>query len=163
MIKGKRAIIISWTAVLLWMLLVFSLSAQPAVQSSGFSRNVTKVIVEIVGKIIPLDIESSTITDLVTKYENTVRKFAHGGVYFVLGILVMNAVLRSSVRGFNALAFTFAICVLYAVSDEVHQLFVLGRSGQIKDILIDSTGAVIGIALYEMTSRIKKKVIISRL
>ena len=36
--------------------------------------------------------------------------------------------------------------MLYAISDEVHQLFVPGRGGQVKDIVIDSAGAIVGIS-----------------
>ena len=38
--------------------------------------------------------------------------------------------------------------VLYACSDEFHQLFVAGRAGRINDVLIDSAGAVLGLALF---------------
>ena len=42
---------------------------------------------------------------------------------------------------------TLAICFLYAVSDEVHQVFVPGRAGRISDVMIDTSGAVLGILL----------------
>ncbi|GAA4069041.1 hypothetical protein GCM10022410_13710 [Amphibacillus indicireducens] len=41
-----------------------------------------------------------------------------------------------------------AICVLFAISDEVHQLFVPGRAGQVMDVVIDTTGAIAGISGY---------------
>jgi VanZ family protein len=41
-------------------------------------------------------------------------------------------------------------CVLYAVSDEVHQLFVPGRGAQVTDVLIDNAGAFVGIGIYEV-------------
>lgn len=47
-------------------------------------------------------------------------------------------------------ALSFAICFLYAVSDEYHQSFVAGRSPQLKDVMIDSLGALsvlLGIAI----------------
>jgi len=34
------------------------------------------------------------------------------------------------------------------MSDEFHQLFVPGRARQLKDVLIDSTGATVGIGIY---------------
>ncbi len=54
------------------------------------------------------------------------------------------------------------ICILYAISDEVHQSFVPGRGPGVMDVLIDSAGAMVGIGMYEMISRIKRKVMISR-
>jgi VanZ family protein len=68
--------------------------------------------------------------------------------------LVVNAFMRSGARGFSAFTFAFVFCVFYAEIDEIHQLFVLDRSGQIKDILINSAGAVIAIGLYRMAIRI---------
>jgi VanZ family protein len=73
------------------------------------------------------------------------RKGAHFFSYLVLGVLVMNALRRSGVEGFRLCIFALGICVLYAISDEVHQLFVHGRSGQVTDVLLDSVGAVVGI------------------
>lgn len=74
-----------------------------------------------------------------------IRKTAHFSVYLLLGVLVMNALRRSGVIGLKAVALAIGICVLYAVSDEVHQLFVPGRGGQARDVLIDSAGAILGI------------------
>jgi len=148
MFNYNKKIILSWIAVFIWMLLIFKLSAQPATQSSELSRNVTKVIIETIGKVIPLDIEISTTTDLVSQFNHTVRKFAHGAIYFVLGVLLMNALRASGVENSRGVILALFICVLYAISDEVHQLFVPGRGGQIKDVIIDSFGAVVGIGFY---------------
>ncbi|WP_243096880.1 hypothetical protein [Thermohalobacter berrensis] len=53
--KNKVIIIISWTSVLLWLVLIFYLSFQPAHQSNGLSKKVTKVIVETVDKVVELE------------------------------------------------------------------------------------------------------------
>jgi len=66
----------------------------------------------------------------------------------------MNALRRSGVNGWKFILFSLGICVLYAVSDEVHQLFVPGRGRQVRDVLIDSAGAIVGIGLYRVVSRI---------
>jgi len=38
-------------------------------------------------------------------------------------------------------------CSLYAVTDEIHQLFVPGRSGELRDVMIDSIAALVGVGL----------------
>ena len=43
---------------------------------------------------------------------------------------------------------TFCYCTCYAALDEIHQLFVPNRSGQVRDVLIDSVGILIGIILF---------------
>ena len=48
------------------------------------------------------------------------------------------------------------VCVLYAISDELHQLFVSGRGAQVKDVLIDSAGATVGVCLYWGICRVMK-------
>ncbi len=138
-----------WIPAAVWMLIIFSLSAQPALASNSLSRGVTKIIVETVGKIIPLDIEMSTLNDIVSQFNHFVRKFAHFSAYAVLGILILFALAKNEIRGKKAFALSLAICIIYAVSDELHQLFVPGRGCQLKDVIIDTSGALIGTAIYK--------------
>jgi len=150
MVSLNKKKFLSWVPVLLWMLIIFSLSAQPAMESNGLSKNVTKIIIEIIGKIIPFDIESSTAADLVSQFNHIVRKFAHFSAYLILGILVINAFRKCGIKGYKLFAFSIIFCVVYASSDEIHQLFVPGRGCQLKDVIIDSMGALTGIVMYEM-------------
>lgn len=69
--------------------------------SCGLSKKITEVIIEKVSFLVPLDSETSTTADLVARFNHVVRKFAHFGVYFILGILLMNAFRTSGVRGFR--------------------------------------------------------------
>lgn len=46
--------------------------------------------------------------------------------------------------------------MIYTISDEIHQLFVLGRGGQIKDVIIDSSGAVVGIGGYKFFKNVRE-------
>jgi VanZ family protein len=48
------------------------------------------------------------------------------------------------------LALSSSLVVLYAVSDEIHQLFTPGRSGEIRDVLIDSVAGMVGIWLIHV-------------
>jgi VanZ family protein len=151
--RQQLQIILSWIAVILWMFLIFVLSAQPAPRSNGLSQKVTEVIIEKVGLLVPLDIKTSTTTDLIKRFNHIVRKCAHVSEYFVLGALVMNAMKTSKVLKFKALIFSVLICILYAISDELHQLFVPGRGAQVMDVLIDSAGAIAGIGCIFLIKR----------
>lgn len=153
--KNKITIILSWTAVSLWLVLIFYLSSQPAVESNGLSKNVTKVIVETVDKIVDIDKGNNEI-DLVEKFNHLVRKYTHFTSYLILGILVMNAFVRSGVRGFKGFIFSLMFCILYAINDEVHQAFVPGRGPQVKDVFIDILGSFVGVGLYGVVGKIKK-------
>jgi VanZ family protein len=119
------------------MLLIFLLSAQAAEQSSQLSNGITESIIAVIGKLIPTGFTAENMNHIV-------RKCAHFFAYFVLGILTANALRSSGLRGFRLIAAALLVCVLYAVSDEIHQLFVPGRGCQATDVLIDSAGALIG-------------------
>ena len=50
------------------------------------------------------------------------------------------------------------ICILYAISDKLHQLFVIGRSCELRDVFIDSLGSVSGIIIYNLIEKNKKNI-----
>ena len=87
-------------------------------------------------------------------FNHIVRKNAHFFAYLMLGILVIYALRKSGVYGYRSVVIALGVCVLYAVSDEVHQLFVPGRGGQVQDVIIDSAGVSVGIGLYWVISRL---------
>lgn len=146
MLKYDKKTISSWLVVLFWMILIFCLSSQSSVESDVVSRNVTKMIVESVVKIIPFKV--NTGLDMVTQFNHLIRKSAHFFLYFTLGIFVINAFVNSEIKILKALIISMLLCVFYAMSDEFHQLFVQGRGGQLKDVLIDASGACCGMILY---------------
>lgn len=146
----KYSVYLSWIIVLIWMVLIFNFSAQPAETSNELSQGVTKVVVETVEKVTPIE-------EMKINLNHIIRKCAHFTVYLVLGILVLYAFRRSGVRGWKAFSFTLAICILYAISDEFHQQFVAGRGPQVKDVFIDSSGALVGIGLSRMAGLWKAK------
>jgi len=134
--------LLSWTAVGLWMALIFYLSHQPGTESGELSRGVTAFIIETIQLIAPqLNLETPA-------FHFFIRKNAHFFAYFMLGWLVMNAWRTQEVFGLRRVVWTVAICFLYAASDETHQLFIPGRSGEVRDVLIDTAGASTGVVIY---------------
>ena len=83
------------------------------------------------------------------------RKFAHFFEYFILVLLVLN-VFVVQLPWYRALCFSLALAVGYAVLDEVHQLFIPGRSGNMVDILIDALGAMFGALFVSCLRHIRK-------
>ncbi len=145
-VTDKFAAILSWILVVIWMAVIFYFSSQPAPVSNDLSQNVTKVIVKGVSNIY--DIEVNCAYEYVHNLNHIVRKLGHFTEYFVLALLVMNAFRQSGVEKFKLCIYSLFLCVLYAISDEFHQLFVPGRAGQVKDVFIDSLGAILGIFIY---------------
>jgi VanZ family protein len=144
--QKKMIALISWALVVSWMALIFFLSAQHAEQSADLSGGITELVNEVVKQVAP---DAEFHIDEISFF---VRKNAHFFAYMLLSVLTLNAVSRSGGQGWLSVGVAFVITVLYAISDEVHQLFVPGRSGQVSDVLLDSTGALVGIALYYVIS-----------
>jgi VanZ family protein len=79
-------------------------------------------------------------TELGT-WDLVLRKLAHAAEYAVLGALLVRAMRRPLPA--------FAVAVLYAISDEVHQTFVPGREGAVLDVLVDAAGAAAGVLAWK--------------
>ena len=138
--------------------MIFTLSAQPADQSNQSSLQVTEWIVVGIAKVIAPDMDAEKLDGIVKQFNNLVRKLAHGGLYFVLGMLLVCAAAKMGIMAENKLyALAFFFCLLYSVTDEFHQMFVPGRSGQISDVLIDASGAAVGIGICWIVRRIRKQ------
>jgi len=147
----KSTILLGIVAVVLWMALIIGLSHQPAPSSDALSFDVTERIVAVIERLVPgVDLNPRELN-------HAVRKYAHFSIYFVLGILVARILTKLGVRGFRCAAFALLICVLFATSDELHQLFVVGRGAQVTDVFIDSAGAAIGIALLLGIMRLRRR------
>lgn len=115
-----------WSVPLLWVLLLFVLS------SSLFSAaNTSKILEPILRWILPAA-TAATIAIL----HGLIRKAAHFTNYAILFWLLLRGPLTG--RPYAALG----ICVLYALLDEGHQIFVPGRTPSLYDVALDSSGAL---------------------
>lgn len=95
-----------------------------------------------------------------TRKENNlffVRKTAHIFEYFVLGILMLNVLRYYCKPSFKLVILSAMLCILYACTDEIHQLFVPGRTGKIIDVFIDSIGIILGSCFFYLVLKIRLK------
>jgi len=145
--KQKLHIVLSWTAVVIWMIVIFMLSAQQGTESSHLSDRVAEIVIEKVKVLIPQNADTGTATSFVWTLKLFLRKSAHFAEYFILGVLVMNAMKAGEMPDLRAFILALLFCVLYAASDELHQYFVPGRDARATDVLIDSIGALAGIGI----------------
>lgn len=142
---------LAWALVVGWMGLIFYLSHQPASASSALSSGVVQTIVSFVESIFSVPLADSDLLHVI------VRKGAHLFAYFVLALFVFHAFQVSMWTKRATIGMTIVVCVLYAVTDEVHQLFIPGRSGQVTDVLIDTIGSVLGIGCYLLGTFVYKR------
>lgn len=139
--------------VLLWMVMIFLLSNEEAVKSSKKSDGLIIKSVELfTGKSLSDQEKEKVLKYLVFP----VRKCAHLSLYLILGILVISLLREYMVINTKLVLLSLLICFLYACSDEIHQLFVPGRSGEARDVLIDTLGACLGVSFYYLVFRKKK-------
>jgi len=92
---------------------------------------------------------NSALYKLIDKYTFIIRKTAHFSIYLILGILSINLLSSFDIK--CIIAFSGLICFIYACTDEFHQLFIMGRSCEMRDVLIDTLGSFVGILIYYKT------------
>lgn len=129
--KRKIYVSVSWLLVAVCMGIIFSLSAQNGEESSDLSGSFVMAILEW----LKLDIDESFL-----------RTCAHCLEFMGLSLLIFNATYSTWETKFTPLI-AFAGTVFYAITDEIHQIFVPDRAFQLSDILVDSTGALIGVTV----------------
>ena len=141
--------------IVLWMSVIFCLSNQPAIDSTELSDGFISNTIGNVYKFFNKNINSNELNEIKVKYTHPVRKMAHFTIYMILGILVTLLVREYNVSFNKCLFISLLVCLLYSISDEVHQLFVIGRSGEIRDVLIDTSGSFVGIFIFNNLFRKK--------
>lgn len=144
----KNAYILSFVPALVWMLLIFSFSAAPATDSSRISDGISYNIVRIAERFSFSDWEEEELEDRAEFLHVPIRKAAHFSEYALLAVLwaaPMGYFIESNRK---RMLTALLLCFAYAVSDEIHQLFVPGRDGNIKDVLIDTAGAGFGVLAW---------------
>ena len=146
--------IILWILVIFWMGLIFWFSSFNGIDSTRQSRG---FLHDTLGKIIDVIKPSMSEYDkeiLIEKLDTPVRKMAHASVFFILAIFVFLLLKSYNIK--NIYIISFLICLLYAISDEVHQIFVSERSAGVLDVIIDSSGSLVALFFINLISRRKK-------
>ena len=72
------------------------------------------------------------------------RKMAHLCLFAGLSFLMSLLLTSYEMKKWKVALFSIGFTVLYAISDEVHQMFVPNRAGTLFDVGVDSLGAVLG-------------------
>lgn len=157
--------IIYCTLTLFFMTVIFSFSAYPAESSSAMSSPIAEGIVELLYPAFD-GMSTDDQLSLLDTWSFIVRKGAHFTEYTLLGLLLALSFgslrsVRTNQTTLNAFLysklplFAFIAGAVYASSDELHQCFVPGRSGQLSDVLLDSVGVAAGVLTICLIAKIK--------
>lgn len=113
------------------------------------------LIVRISEMVLNKKLNNNEKDKYTTKYFKVIRKSAHFTIYLILGLIFISLLKEYNILDKRSVIYTIIFVFIYACSDEIHQLFVSGRSGEILDVLIDTTGGFIGTMIYKLYRRIR--------
>lgn len=143
--QGKIGKIVSLILLFSWLLLIFYLSNQKG-DSSLKSSNFIIDLLNNLFKEFNFNIKSIKYISFI------IRKLAHMFLYFVLYLLTFYTMYQFNFKKRKVLSFIF--CLLYAISDEFHQLFIINRSGMVIDVFIDMLGSLLAYLVFYIKTKI---------
>lgn len=140
--KNKILAVISWIFAVTVAVIIFRFSCDTGKESAEVSAGLLSIIIEFIGKFIS---------------HNLLRKIAHFCEFAALGFFVAGGIKFSFDR--NKFYIPLIPCVLYSLSDEIHQYFVPERACRVFDIFVDSCGSLTGILVFALLIFIIEKII----
>lgn len=146
MSRKKLQKFLAWLALLVWMGVIFYFSHQ----SGDASMQLSDGILDSFKSLFQNFLDYHTLSYIV-------RKIAHFTEYFILGLLIYHLVKQYRVISKTEIIWMILFCVIYAMSDEFHQVFIGGRSPMIFDVIIDSLGSSLSILILQLLQ--KRKII----
>ena len=160
--NDKIFCIFLWILVILWAGLIFFMSSMDTNESNGKSKTIINDVVEkSVETTNGLSItdkhpSKNKMNQVIEKLNYPLRKAAHASEYFIFTILILIALKNSGVKENKKFIIALVICFAYACTDEYHQTFVNGRTGQFSDTLIDTFGGFVSCLMYTFMMKINK-------
>ena len=154
--KKAIKIIILLALAIGWMVCIYKLSGMNSSKSNGKSADILSIIIADTLDVTndygitnshPDDAKIERASRLMN---SPMRKVMHASVYFVLAffLMILLNIISNHKYYWLTLLIALVLSVVFALTDEYHQTFVTGRTGQIMDVVIDSMGAVVGLVLY---------------
>ncbi|GAA0123962.1 MAG: VanZ family protein [Clostridium argentinense] len=135
---------IKWLLLIAWMGIIFWFSHQPSVQSDEQSYLVISILRTI-------GINFNSIFGQLSNF--IIRKLGHFTEYFILSILFYN-LLKEYFKFKSTILLSILFVFIYACSDEIHQLFIVGRQGSIRDVVLDTVGGIISMIIVYVKNKV---------
>ena len=155
--KKTQIKILNIILIIIWMIIIFNFSGQIGTESGNTSRKFTVQIIKIItGKNLSIN------EPFVDNIQSIIRKLAHFSIYTIGGFLIMNYQYETNKKEYKKIIYSIIFGGSYAITDEIHQVFVPGRSGNIFDVGIDTLGVITGVFVYLAVRKIIEKVTVNR-
>lgn len=143
--------ILLWIAVIFVSIMIFGFSSTSGSESKNLSEKVTK-------KIVHLEENKEAEEDVVFKKIHVfIRKMGHFLEFALLGALVFFLVKSYNASYVTCLVIALSYSLLFAITDEIHQLLVDGRDGKVLDVIIDFCGSFLSAGMCYFKMRHIKK------
>lgn len=155
MSKIRKRTLLMGLICILWLLVIFLFSAMNANKSSNLTEFALDIVSYFRNKFFFIDELFFKLTQNHSIFY-IVRKMAHLFVFCMLEIISFILLRGLGLSFFKSALYSILIVIGYACTDEFHQLFVSGRSGQLSDVFIDTIGGSIGLSIILFTSAINK-------
>ena len=146
--KNLIARIIFLILIIINCIVIFIFSSQNGEKSSDVSGSFVRKIIEILPGTEELS--ENEKEQLIEKLQFIVRKGAHFTIYTLLGIFIMGFMNTFIISQKKKILFSFLFGIIYATTDEFHQLFSSGRTAKILDVVIDTLGVGFGILIISV-------------
>ncbi len=145
--------------VIIWMVFIFYMSSRTGNESTEQSSIISTFLTNVLEKVRQDGPQETERLNAVL--ETVIRKAAHMAEYailFLLSYLAMVKISKSENRIYNKLTAAL-ISLLYACTDEMHQLLVPGRSGKMTDVAIDMIGVILVLLCMKLAENPKWRII----
>ena len=158
---NKPKIILLLILVLIGCITIFCFSEFSANDSSKQSRGVTYNILKVLNGN---KLSEKELTKLTKKVNPVIRKIAHFSIYMILAIFTYMFIEELNIKSKSEkerlrknIIYTCIFCIIYAIFDEIHQIYVPGRTGKAIDVIIDTLGSCMGITVLILNNTIKRR------
>lgn len=133
-------------------IVIFKFSNEDSIKSGNTSKKITNQITKNIDSIQKLDkVEKTKELDRI---ESIIRKIAHFSLYTLVGILLMAICSTYNLNEIIRIIISLLSGIVYAISDEIHQMFIAGRTAKPTDVFIDTLGVILGIVITMLILKI---------
>lgn len=142
-------------------IIIFSFSAVPATASTKQSKGLTYNVIKLLNGN---KLTEKELVKLTKRVNPVIRKIAHFSIYMILAIFTYMFIEELNIKSKSKkerlrknILYTCIFCIIYAIFDEIHQIYVPGRTGKVIDVIIDTLGACTGITIILIRNKFNYK------
>ena len=142
-------------------IIIFSFSAAPATASTKQSKGLTYNVIKLLNGN---KLTEKELVKLTKRVNPVIRKIAHFSIYMILAIFTYMFIEELNIKSKSEkerlrknIIYTCIFCIIYAIFDEIHQIYVPGRTGKVIDVIIDTLGACMGITIILIRNKFNYK------